>query len=373
MSQIGGGLEADVPLRFRHLLKRCLQKNAQRRLRDIGDARIELEELLLPGSGEEDRAVSTDGVLVRRAQWRSGLMGAGVATLLTASVASVFLVGRTRPATEKAVDTGRAILTRLTNYGGTETAGAISPDGRYFAFVSSRTGQSDVYVRQVSSGEPIQITNDEAREADLVYAPDGETIYFSSVGAETAIWRVPALGGPPRKVVDGARAPEPCSDGERLAYVRGTQATSVVEVSTVDGSDPRVVHEGPSIESVAWSRDCRWLATAEGLLFEARNIHLIDAETGDARQLTYFTEGTILSQAFLPYGRHLLISRGFDPFPRARTTDLALVPIDGGPVERLSLSLDSRFIAPRISRNGERLVVTMERLRHEIWRVPLVS
>src|SRR5947207_7831971 len=54
-------LPAATPEKLRMLLARCLEKDARRRLRDIGDARIEIEELLggrAPGSSGVNRAIS---------------------------------------------------------------------------------------------------------------------------------------------------------------------------------------------------------------------------------------------------------------------------------------------------------------------------
>jgi serine/threonine protein kinase/Tfp pilus assembly protein PilF len=48
-------LPASTPAKIRDLLRRCLQKDPQRRLRDLGDARIEIEEALLPPATAEAR------------------------------------------------------------------------------------------------------------------------------------------------------------------------------------------------------------------------------------------------------------------------------------------------------------------------------
>src|SRR5258705_64413 len=56
------GLPARVPSRIRGVLKRCLTKDPKQRLRDIGDARLELEQVLALGvSGAIDAAKSDAG------------------------------------------------------------------------------------------------------------------------------------------------------------------------------------------------------------------------------------------------------------------------------------------------------------------------
>jgi Tol biopolymer transport system component len=45
-----------------------------------------------------------------------------------------------------------ASILNLASYSGTERAAAISPDGKFFAFVSDRGGAPDIWIRQVSDG-----------------------------------------------------------------------------------------------------------------------------------------------------------------------------------------------------------------------------
>jgi serine/threonine protein kinase len=70
------GLPPDTPPRIRQLIQRCLEKDARRRIRDIGDARLEIEEAL-------DRRVPATPVRARRASW-----GVAAAVLLAAGAAA---------------------------------------------------------------------------------------------------------------------------------------------------------------------------------------------------------------------------------------------------------------------------------------------
>jgi serine/threonine protein kinase len=260
-----------------------------------------------------------------------------------------------------------AWVTQLTSYTGTESSGAISPDGRYFAFVSRRAGPSDVWVRQVSGGEPVQITRNAEAAGDLVYTPDGESVYYV---ARNAIWRAGALGGSSRKVLEGRSIPASSPDGKRLACVRGNR---VIEVARADGSGLRTIHEGAAIQSLSWSPDGRWLAFAEGPLFQARNLWLIDPEGRNKRQVTNFAYGGVWAQAWLPDSRRLIISRSYDRLsaPYSDAWDLTLVSINGAEPRRLTMNINARFNWPSVSANGDRLVATMESYQREIWEAPL--
>ena len=241
-----------TPIRVRNLLRRCLHKRATQRLRDVGDARIELEE-----AGHRDVAdVSPPVPGADRAlrRWRS-IAVAAVATLLVVVVVALSRVAGPYPA-----PASTAIVTQLTNYGQHEAAGALSPDGRSVAFVSDHAGAPDVWLRQVSGGELARLTDDAEVESNLMFAPDGETIYFERAGA---IWRMGRLPGQVRRVVLGGRRPSPSPDGRRLAYYVRDDGGLSLTVGTLEGDATRTLAEdidagGPSVP--AWSPDGRFLA-----------------------------------------------------------------------------------------------------------------
>ena len=60
-------LPTDTPLKIRELLRRCLQKDSRKRLHDIADARIEIEETLADPSGT---LALPAGALATQATWR---------------------------------------------------------------------------------------------------------------------------------------------------------------------------------------------------------------------------------------------------------------------------------------------------------------
>jgi eukaryotic-like serine/threonine-protein kinase len=76
-------LQGRVPARVSRIVRRCLERDPRQRLRDIGDARIELVE----GSAEP---LATDSVPPARAIWRLGPLAVAVVSFITgAPVAGV--------------------------------------------------------------------------------------------------------------------------------------------------------------------------------------------------------------------------------------------------------------------------------------------
>ena len=253
-------LPIDTPASLRRLLVRCLDKNRGQRLRDIGDARFEIDDALASRATASSARTAGSG----RPATRWGIIALASPAVLAIGAAAAAIALWIRGGAGGSVPAGASphtVATQLTNYGGTEASGALSPDGRKFAFESDHGGTPDIWLRQVSGGEPVQLTHDAAEEDDLVYAPDGESIYFTRTDpAGSGIWQIGALGGQPRKLLDGAQKPAPARDGRRLAAVtQGTNRSWTISVTDFNGGAMRdLVHgieNGYGSPRTAWSPD----------------------------------------------------------------------------------------------------------------------
>jgi len=356
-----------TPAGLRRVLRRCLEKDPKRRLHHFADVRIEVEEAL-GGENGAARRPDTEARAARR--WRLLALASGLAALTFAGLAAMLL---RRGTDAPAGVTGLTSVSQLTRLDGTETSGALSPDGRSFAFVSRHGGTPDIWVRRVAGGEPVRLTNDAAEESDLVYAPDGETLYFTRDEAEgPSIFRIGALGGPPRRVRGGARQPAPSPDGRRVAYYAAGAGGNALVVSALDGSETRtllrdVVGQNPR---PAWSPDGRSLSYITSGLFAPSNLFAVDAASGQVRQLTRFErsgEG-IASQRWLPDGR---IAVAYSPLGSVFETDLGILDVARGTITRLTLNVDELVGELSVSADGSRLIATATKTRRELWKVPL--
>jgi len=86
-------------------------------------------------------------------------------------------------------------LTRVTFDDGLQIGATWSPDGRYLAFSSDRGGKFDIWVQQVSGGDPVQITKGPGHNWQPDWSPDGKYIAYRSEEGDGGIYIVPALGG----------------------------------------------------------------------------------------------------------------------------------------------------------------------------------
>ena len=91
---------------------------------------------------------------------------------------------------------------RLTSHPAFEQAGSFSRDGRWIYFTSNRTGRFQIWKMSANGGEAIQLTTNGGWWGGE--APDGAHFYYLDIPmTPKPIWRVPATGGAPERVVDG--------------------------------------------------------------------------------------------------------------------------------------------------------------------------
>jgi Tol biopolymer transport system component/DNA-binding winged helix-turn-helix (wHTH) protein len=121
-------------------------------------------------------------------------------------------------------------LTRLTFEPGLQIGATWSPDGRYLAYSSNRGGKFDIWVQQVSGGDPIQITHAPGQNWQPDWSPDGNSIVYRSEEGEGGLFVVPALGavGRERRISDFGYAPHWSTDGSQILF----QATNFASTNS---------------------------------------------------------------------------------------------------------------------------------------------
>lgn len=276
-------LPPGVPPAIRHLLRRCLEKNPRERLRDMGDARLDIRDALQHGAIEPPVASPSPAARRReRIAWALALLLLAV----TVAVAAAWALRPDAPAFEARLE----ITTPPTP---TPASVAISPDGRRIAFAAIDAGQLRLWVRALDAGVARPLPGTEGAHNPF-WSPNGQSIgffagnrlkrvdpdggavqvlanvhrgtggtwnrddviLFSSLGDPIA--RVSAAGGLPEEVSglfkQGSNfSPHFLPDGRRfLYYVRGTADVSGSYVGQLDGGIPprRLLDgEGPAYAS----------------------------------------------------------------------------------------------------------------------------
>src|SRR6185369_12561430 len=156
---------------------------------------------------------------------------------------------KVRPETKLRVPFERVEVTKLTT-NGNALMGAISPDGKYVAYVTGESGKESLWLRQVDINSNAQLaTPRDGRYLGVAFSPDGNYVYFgyaeSARNDATQIYRLPVLGigAAPTRMELQQGVPTLSHDRKRMAFIRfdRTAQTDSLIVANADGSGEQVL------------------------------------------------------------------------------------------------------------------------------------
>jgi Tol biopolymer transport system component/DNA-binding winged helix-turn-helix (wHTH) protein len=181
-------------------------------------------------------------VLPPRKKRTNAILAACCALVLLLAVAGWFAFRKLRSSSPMPlVQRG---LTQLTSDEGLQTGATWSPDGRFLAYSSDRAGKYDIWIQQISGGDPIQITKGTGQNWMPDWSPDGKYIAYRSEEGDGGIYITPALGGvgQQRKIANLGYFPHWSPDSSLILFqpAFGFLGGNLYVVG-LDGSPPREV------------------------------------------------------------------------------------------------------------------------------------
>jgi Tol biopolymer transport system component/DNA-binding winged helix-turn-helix (wHTH) protein len=123
-------------------------------------------------------------------------------------------------------------FTQVTQGGESSDWPALSRDGKLLAYSSEKDGMSDLYVKQITGGQPIRLTYDGAGNTMPDFSPDGSKIVFRSNHDGGGIYEIAAFGGETRLLAREGLNPKYSPDGAKVAFWTGDSTV----VATVPGN-----------------------------------------------------------------------------------------------------------------------------------------
>ena len=409
-------LPAATPPAVQLLLKRCLRKDPNSRLRNIGDARIELEDAL--AAPAQERPGRNQGAITRRTA--IGALGGAVAG---AAATGVFAVRRYRDATPRN-------LTRfsigLPEGGVAEASGnrrvAISRDGTHIAYNISLAGlgqsidSQKFYHRSLSELEPRLLS---APGGAPFFSPDGHWLGFAGPGpgGSQQVRKVGLSGGAPvtlcpTEAISGAT----WADDDTVYFV-GSNPGSLMripaaggqpqEAAKIDFAKGERLHKYPC--AIFGSKVVLFTSsTAEAETYDDTRIGAIDTRTGQRKilaeggthpryspsgHLVYARGGNLLAVRFDPdrlvvtgqpftvlEGVVMSVNSGVANFDISANGDLIYLPGGSDKGERSLVWVDREgraeplpplpaksYLHPRISPDDRHLAVEVEGPNHDFY------
>jgi serine/threonine protein kinase len=205
-----------TPPEFNRVLRRCLEKSAERRWQSMADVRAILEDIRQePRAGQSAPiAPSLSRPPSRSRAWIYTTAGIAIVTL------GAFATLRSRPSETPAQT---YTFRRITSDTASNVAPTLSPDGKVIAYSSDRSqsGAADIWIQQVAGGEPVRLTSSLGLCHSPVFSPDGSRIAFHGGPDARGIYVVSTFGGEARRIADG-RNPSFSPDGSQVSYMGST-------------------------------------------------------------------------------------------------------------------------------------------------------
>jgi Tol biopolymer transport system component len=294
-------LPAATPVKIRDLLSRCLQKDKSQRLRDAGDARIEIQEALTaPKDSIPTQAApaSTSKLL-----WVVGAVAAVLVVLLGVTSWALWRAKRLveRPLVRLDVDLGPDVS--LGSPRGADTI--ISPDGTRMVYVS----QGRLFTRRLDQPNATELAGTQGAYAPF-FSPDGQWVAFFGQGKL-------------RKIsVEGGAAIALCDIGTGVGGNWGEDGNIIAAFTNFSNGLSRIPSAGgpptPVTELQSGELTHRWpqilpggkavLFTANSAVggFDGANIDVMSL--ADHRRKTLVRGGTF--GRYLPSGHLIYLNRG---------------------------------------------------------------
>jgi TolB protein len=230
------------------------------------------------------------------------------------------LTGRDGIATSKIAYVGGDVI-RLADYDGFNQRGfasdgpmlrfpQFSPDGRYLAYVSFKSGVPNIVVRSAEGGY-LGGTNFNATTSSPSIGPNGELAFSSAISNDGSmeIYVSNLDGSNVRRLTRTSKAINISprwnpKTGREIAFISSRAGSPQVYVMDSSGANQRpLISRGGQADSPSWSPDGRYIAFAYGGAGSFQ-VFVADVASGQLLQLT--SQGRNESPAWSPDSRHIV-------------------------------------------------------------------
>ncbi|MEW6211922.1 MAG: protein kinase [Acidobacteriota bacterium] len=365
-----------TPAELQRIVSRAIEKDKQNRyvsaeemLADLKGLKQEMEfEAKLERTGG-----FMSSLIIRSTRVSPRYSALAIATALALIVAIVWLAVYFLSSRDELFSSPQVV--QLTNWksepGEVTVSAAFSADGKFIAFSSIRGSHRNIWVKQTSGGDPVQITKSERDDSFPVWSPDGEQIaYVSKLKNNVGIYTIPILGGTPTliKAFDSplqVRLIRWSKDGSKLYYeaLRNVFAFDLAlrqesQVTRFDYSSSRA--QGFSI-----SPDGAYIAYSDTQQGQ-QDIWAVPMSGGAPVRLTNDPVQD-RNPVWLPDSRRIIYSSD-----RNGVLQVCMASLDGRAMAQITSGDNDRAVAD-ISSDGQKILFSSSTEEADIWGVNLTT
>jgi len=360
------------PPELNEILTKALEKDPKDRYQHAGDLGLDLRRF--QRAWETGSLPSMRGVDAATPRRRRGWAGAA-AVLVSAAACAGWWVGHHGTSVSIENPLANAKFTRLTDFPGSATDAAISPDGKFVVFVSDRDGPFDVWLSQVDTGRFVNLT--QGKEDNLRLAE--RNVGFSSSGSE--IWLrgfpgrrlrlLPLMGGTPRPFLPADAVTAAWSpDGSRLVYHTYEPGDPMLVVDRTGANARQILVSTPGVHNhyPVWSPDGQWIYFTSGIQATSEyDVWRIAPSGGKPERLTHH-HSDVRYPTPIDSRTVLYVS----PAEDGSGPWLWALDVERKHASRVSFGLE-KYTSVAASADGRRLVATVANPSASLWSVPILD
>jgi CHAT domain-containing protein/lipopolysaccharide biosynthesis regulator YciM len=177
-------------------------------------------------------------------------------------------------------------IRQITTHPQMDFAPSVSPDGRWLAFTSERSGNLDIWIKRLPRGRTIQVTSHRSEDISPVWSADGKWLAFVSKRRDTEgdIWIIKinrksgVPKGKPVQLTDYLgldRKPSFSPDGKKIAFV--SDRSGIWNVWTLELSSKKteqITRNGGT--DPAWSPNGEWILFTSFRFDDGGDLFIVD-------------------------------------------------------------------------------------------------
>jgi Tol biopolymer transport system component len=216
-------VKPQLPRDLARIIRRCLAKEPDRRYQSAIDLRNDVEDLRQSALKGE---LETAGITAAATRSTTRLWPMATAASIVVALAAIGWSLLRAPAAADATPPAMR-FSRLTMLEGVTVDPVISPDGKWVAYASLVSGNSEIYLQSATGQAAINLTKNNANDSNPAFSPDGETIAFRSTRDGGGLFEMGRTGESVKRLAPNGFTPSWFPDGKRIVYA--TQTTAVVD------------------------------------------------------------------------------------------------------------------------------------------------